>query len=200
VKLLSTGFGDVGMGTIVEVHPMGQWLGVDIPLASKEFILLRPTIVKPRTEDLPLDPCQRGFSRLVEALWRTVLWRVANVMVPSGDPQVDASPFVRQECWVGLEVHSSNVQGVLVSSGRIMCLMPDDHFHYGRLGEDHVGVIVLDVFIGNTETIMSHETWPIAECSFLSGRSLQCTIDHFTALPIAEDPNAHFGGRSKEPY
>jgi hypothetical protein len=109
VKLLSTGFGDVGMGTIVEVHPMGQWLGVDIPLVSNEFILLRPTIVKPCTEDLPLDLYQRGFSRLVEALQRTVLWRAADVMVPSLDPQMDASPFIRQECWVGLEVHRSNV-------------------------------------------------------------------------------------------
>jgi hypothetical protein len=109
VKLPSTEFGDVGIGTIVEVHPMGQWLGVDIPLVSNEFILLRPTIVKPCTEDLPLDLYQRGFSRLVEALRRIVLWRAGNVMVPSGDPQMDASPFVRQECWVGLEVHRSNV-------------------------------------------------------------------------------------------
>jgi hypothetical protein len=58
---------------------------------------------------------------------------------------------------VGLEVHRSNVQGVLVSSGRFMCSMPVDHFRYGRLGEDHVGVTVLDVFIGDTKTIMSHE-------------------------------------------
>jgi hypothetical protein len=77
---------------------MGQWLGVDIPLASKEFILLRPTIVKPCVEDLSLDPCQRGFNRLVEALQRTVLWKVADLMVPSGDPKMDASPFKRQEC------------------------------------------------------------------------------------------------------
>jgi hypothetical protein len=81
-----------------------------------------------------------------------------------------------------------------------MCSMPDDHFRYGRLGEDHVGVTILDVFIGDTETIMSHETWPITECSFPSGRSLQYTIDHFVALPVAEDPDAHFGRRRKEPY
>ena len=60
MKLLSTRFGDVGMGTIVKIHPMGQWLGVDIPLASMEFILLRPTIVKPGAEDLSLDPYQRA--------------------------------------------------------------------------------------------------------------------------------------------
>ena len=87
-----------------------------------------------------------------------------------------------------------------MSSGRIMCSMPDDHFPYGRLGEDHVGVTILDVFVGDTETIMSHETWPIAKYSFPSGRSLQCINDHFIVLPIAEDPDAHFGRRRKEPY
>ena len=81
-----------------------------------------------------------------------------------------------------------------------MCSMPDDHFRYERLGEDHVGVIVLDVSIGDTTTIMNHETWSITKCSFSSGHSLQCTIDHFAALPIAEDLDAYFGGRHKKPY
>jgi hypothetical protein len=76
----------------------------------------------------------------------------------------------------------------------------EDHLHQGRLGEDHIGVTVLDVFIGGTKAIMSHETWSIAECSFPSGRSLHCTIDHFIALHVTKDPDAHFGGRRKEPY
>ena len=51
MKLLSPGFGDVGIGIILEVNPTGQWLGVDIPLGSTEFILLRPM------DDLPLHQC-----------------------------------------------------------------------------------------------------------------------------------------------
>ena len=39
-----------------------------------------------------------------------------------------------------------------------MCSMPEDHFHHGKLGENNIGVIVLDVYIGDTETIMYHET------------------------------------------
>jgi hypothetical protein len=76
---------------------MRQWLGVDIPLASTEFVLLRSTLVKPDAKDLPMDPCQRGFNRLVAALQRTVLWRVVDVMVSSRDPLMDASPFVGHE-------------------------------------------------------------------------------------------------------
>jgi hypothetical protein len=94
VKLLSVGFGDVGIGTIVEAHPMEQWLGVEITLVSTKFFSLRSTLVKPDAEGLPVDPCQRDFSRLVDYLWRTMLWRAADVMVSSGDPQMDASPFV----------------------------------------------------------------------------------------------------------
>ena len=71
-----------------------------------------------------------------------------------------------------MEVQRLNDDGVVVSSRRIMCSMPKDHFQNRVLGEDHVGVTVLDVFIGDTEAIMSHESWPIADCHFPSARSL----------------------------
>ena len=45
VNLLRDGFGEVGHGTIVEVHPTRQWLGV-YPMDSVEFVLLRPTFIR----------------------------------------------------------------------------------------------------------------------------------------------------------
>ena len=41
--LLRAGIGEIGHGSVVEVHPSGQWLGLDIPFGSNDFILLRPT-------------------------------------------------------------------------------------------------------------------------------------------------------------
>jgi hypothetical protein len=200
VKLLSPGFGEVGVGKVVEVQPVGQWLGVDIPFGSTEFVLLRPTDVMAAAVDFPLIPCQRGYNSVVETLLRTVLWRTTDVMIPAGDLRSDDSPFTPRERWVGLEVQRFDELGTLLSSGRIMAALPTDHFRSGWLGDDHVGVTVLDVFVGDSETIMSHDLWPIIECCFPSGRSLKCTIDHFASRPVQQDSEAHLGGRAKEPY
>ena len=81
-----------------------------------------------------------------------------------------------------------------------MAAMPTDHFQSSWVGEDNVGVIVLDVFVGDTERIMSHGLWPVVECSFPNGQSLMSTINHFACRPIEEDFDAHLGGRRKEPY
>ena len=40
VKLVVPYFGEVGIGSVVDVHPSGQWLGVTIPPFSAEFILV----------------------------------------------------------------------------------------------------------------------------------------------------------------
>jgi hypothetical protein len=200
VNLLRDGFGEVGHGTIVEVHPTGQWLGVHIPLSSVEFVLLRPTFIRSGAHNLSVEPCQRGFTNLEEVFSRTILWRRTDVMVSVEDTTTDEPPFVPQENWVGLEVHRKNPSGVVVSSGRINCSMASDYFREGTLGEAHIGVTILDVFLGDADAIMSHDRWPIAECWFPDSRSLQSTIDHFASIPVADDPDAHLGGRLKAPY
>ena len=45
VKLVVPCFGEVGIGSVVDVHPFGQWLGITIPPFSAEFILAQPSTI-----------------------------------------------------------------------------------------------------------------------------------------------------------
>ena len=56
VKLVVPCFGEVGIGSVVDVHPSGQWLGVTIPPFLAEFILLRLLTIVANTENLTLEP------------------------------------------------------------------------------------------------------------------------------------------------
>ena len=97
VKLVVPCFGEVGIGSIVDVHPSGQWLGVTIPPFSAEFILLRPSTIVANAKNLTLEPRQRGCTALIDALNRTVLWRAADALELSEDPPMDDANYVRQE-------------------------------------------------------------------------------------------------------
>ena len=136
----------------------------------------------------------------MDALFWTVLWRVSDVLKSSGDPPMDSSPYSCQEDWTGLEVHLKDSAGLLISSGQINCLRPDDLFQDITLGEEKIGVIVLDVFVGNPEDIMTHARWPISDCWFPNGQLLNETLDHFASIPKMQDPLAYLGGRVKAPY
>ena len=68
VELVVLCFGEVGIGSVVDVHPYGQWLGVTIPPFSEEFILVRPSTIVVNAENLILEPCQRGCTALIDAL------------------------------------------------------------------------------------------------------------------------------------
>jgi hypothetical protein len=46
VELQCPGIGEVGEGSIVEMLPTGQWLGVVLPIGSLEFVLVRPSSLK----------------------------------------------------------------------------------------------------------------------------------------------------------
>ena len=37
-----------------------------------------------------------------------------------------------------------------------MCWKENDHFQDGTLGEDHIGVTILDIFVGSKEDLMTH--------------------------------------------
>ena len=113
---------------------------------------------------------------------------------------MDTHPYICQDQWVGLEVHRRDSVGVLISSGRIMCWKENDHFQDGTLGEDHVGVTILDIFVGSKEDLMTHAQWNISDCWFPEGRSLKETVDHFASLPDMQDLLAYLGGRAKAPY
>ena len=113
VTLLHAGIGEIGHASVVEVHPSGQWLGLDIPFSSKEFILLRLTSCITKAMDLQLSPVQRGYEIVVQALHRTVLWNATQVTItvlkiPSGD-----SAFIPRERWVGLEVQWNDQLGAI---------------------------------------------------------------------------------------
>ena len=56
MKLVVLCFGEVGIGSVVDVHPSGQWLGVTIPTFSTEFILMRPSTIVVNAENLFLEP------------------------------------------------------------------------------------------------------------------------------------------------
>ena len=61
---------------------------------------------------------------------------------------------------------------MLLASGRVFCSDPKEYFQNGRLGEGYIGVTILDVFVGDSDAIMSNERWLISECKFPNGPSL----------------------------
>ena len=121
VKLFVDGFGEVGVGSIVEARPQGQWLGVPIPVEPWMFVLLRLLFLILKAGQCQVKPCQRGLRTLMDVLSRTDLWRVSDVLKSSGDPPMDSSPYICQEDSMGLEVHFKDSAGLLISSGRINC-------------------------------------------------------------------------------
>ena len=200
VKLVVPCFGEVGIGSVVDVHPSGQWLGVTIPSFLAEFILVRLLTIVVNAEDLILEPCQRGRTSLIDALNWTVLWRAADALSLSEDPPMDDTNYVRQESWIGLEVQRLDAVGVLLASDRVFCSDPEEYFRNGRLGEGYIGVTILDVFVRDSDAIMSNERWLISECKFPNGPSLQTTVDHFSRLPTDVDPQEFLGKRRKVAY
>ena len=105
MKLVVPRFGEVGIGSVADVHPFGQWLDVTIPAFSAKFILVRPLTIVANAENLFLEPCQRGCSILKDALNRTVLWRANDALALSEDPPMDNVDYVHPESWIGLKVH-----------------------------------------------------------------------------------------------
>ena len=101
---------------------------------------------------------------------------------------MDDSHYVRPESWIGLEVHRLDAAGVLLALSRVFYSDLEEYFRHRRLGEGYIGVTILDVFVGDSDAIMSNECWLIFECKFPNGPSLQTTVDHFSQLPSDLDP------------
>ena len=70
---------------------------------------------------------------------------------------MDDADYVRQESWIGLEVHQLDAASVLLASCRVLCSDREEYFRNGRLGEGYIGVTILDVFVGDSDAIMSNE-------------------------------------------
>ena len=119
-------------------------------------------------------------TALIDALNRTVLWRAADALELSEDPPMGDVDYVRQESCIGLEVHRLDAAGVPLAFDRVFYSDPEEYFRNGRLGEGYIGVTILDVFVGDSDAIMSNERWLIFECKFPNGPSLQTTVDHFS--------------------
>ena len=113
---------------------------------------------------------------------------------------MDDADYVCQESWIGLEVHRLDAAGVLLASGRVFCSDVEEYFWHGRLGEGYTGMTILDVFVGDSDAIMSNERWLISECKFPNGPFLQTTVDHFSQLPSDVDLQEFLGGRRKAVY
>ena len=113
---------------------------------------------------------------------------------------MDDADYVRQESWIGLEVHRLDTVGVLLALDRVFCSDPKESFRHERLDEGCIGVTILDVFVGDSDAIMSNEHWLIFECKFPNGPSLQTTVDHFSRLSSEVDLQEFLGGRRKAAY
>ena len=201
MKLFLPGLREVGVGSIVDVHPVGKWLGVSIPVEPWVFVLLWPHSFSVTSHDFQLNPRQRGFRTLANVLDRTILWRVADVIRTFGeDVPNEMCPFICLNLWLGLEVHRKDSIHMLLSSNRINCWKADNYFQDGTLGDGNVGVTVLDVFLGNKDEIMTHARSPVLDCWFPSGCSLKETLDYFGVVLDVQDPLAYLGGRVKAPY
>ena len=70
---------------------------------------------------------------------------------------MDDVDYVHQESWFGLEVHWLDVVGVLLVLDRVFFSDPEEYFRNGRLGEGYIGVTILNVFVGDSDAIMSNE-------------------------------------------
>ena len=128
MKLVVPCFGEVGIESVVDVHLSGQWLGITIPAFLAEFILMRPSTMVANTKNLFLEPRQRGCSALKDALNRTFLWRAADALALSENPSMDDADYVRQESWIGLEVHRLDAAGVLLASAECSTLIQRSTF------------------------------------------------------------------------
>ena len=89
---------------------------------------------------------------------------------------------------------------MLLALGKVFCSNPEEYFRLGKLGQGYIGVMILDVFVGDTHAIMSNERWLISECKFPNDPSLQSTVDHFSQLRSDIDLQEHLEGRRKRPY
>ena len=93
---------------------------------------------------------------------------------------MDDVEYACLELWIGLEIHRLDPLGVLVALHKVFCFDLEEYFQRRRLNEEYIGVTILDVFVGDTNAIMSNERSFISECKFPNGPSLQSTVDHFS--------------------
>ena len=85
---------------------------------------------------------------------------------------MDDVDYVCPESWIGLEVHRLDAVDVLLALGKVFYSKPEEYFWHGRLGEGYIRATILDVFIRDSDAIMSNERWLISECKFPNGPSL----------------------------
>ena len=97
VKLFIQGYGEVGARSVVEARPVGEWLGVAIPLQPWVFVLVRPENIVDDVKQLTLFSNQRGLRVLTDVLQRTMLWNACDVEKSSGDLPMGGGSFILQE-------------------------------------------------------------------------------------------------------
>lgn len=134
VTLLYPGIGEVGSGFILDAHPAGDWRGVELQGNSNDYVLLRPSEIIPQFSDLPIDPRQVGVTVLGQAVDKSVLWKVLDLMIPPEDSHTDDTdegvdcPYIARSQWVGHEVLRKGDGGDVIASGRINCCDSSDPY------------------------------------------------------------------------
>lgn len=91
------------------------------------------------------------------------MWKVVNLIIPSGDPFIkedngnaEYSIFARPQ-WVGHEVLKKVGNGRVVASERINCCFPIDYFQDSTLGKGCVKVTIIEVLNSDIMTIITHQ-------------------------------------------
>ena len=89
---------------------------------------------------------------------------------------------------------------MILTLDRVFCFDLEEYFCDEKLDEGYIGMKILNVFVGDTNAIMSNERWLISKCKFPNGPSLWSTLDHFFRLSNDLDLHKHLGGRQKILY
>ena len=161
---------------------------------------MRPSTIVANTENLFLEPRYRGCSILKDVLNRTVLWRVGDALALSEDPPIDNVTIFVQNPGLDWKSIAWMLRVCFKTWGRVFCYDLEEYFRHGRLGKGYIGMTILDVFVEDSDAIMSNKRWLISECNFPNGPSLQTTIDHFSCLSSDVDPQEFLGERQKATY
>ena len=88
--------------------------------------------------------------------------------------------YVCPKSLIRLEVHWLDVLDVVLALDRVFCYDLEEYFCNGRLDKRYIGKMILDIFVVNTDAMMSNEHWLISECKFPNGPFLQSLLDHFS--------------------
>ena len=76
---------------------------------------------------------------------------------------MDGVEYFRSELWIRLEVHWPDPLDVLLALDRVFCFDSEENFCQRRLGKGYIRMTIFNVFVKDTDAIMSNRRWLISE-------------------------------------